>query len=85
MNAFGESFRPLFSTDVLDFGAQISDSSANQESEELLTTSELPLSEVGLESGIADQAAFSTAFKALDAMFFENVLLDPLTRKYGAF
>lgn len=32
---------------------------------ELLTTSNLPLAEVGLESGFSDQAAFSRTFKAI--------------------
>ena len=36
-----------------------------KKAKELLTTSHLPLSEVGLESGFSDQAAFSRTFKTV--------------------
>ena len=65
MWAFGESFRPLVSTTFSTSAHRYLILQRIKKAKELLTTSDLPLSEVGLESGFTDQAAFSRAFKAL--------------------
>lgn len=58
---FARSFRRTFSTSAHRYLIL----QRIKKAKELLTASELPLSEVGLESGFADQAAFSRTFKAL--------------------
>jgi AraC family transcriptional regulator len=57
---FARSFRRTFATSAHRYLIL----ERIKKAKELLTTSNLPLSEVGLESGFSDQAAFSRTFKA---------------------